>query len=72
MNLSNKPLAMAYVAWQPFENVLDANCGLEQGSIFEDLVFPFIGSQAACQAGQMRPKPCPQPRQNCSCGRRMG
>ena len=73
MNLSNKPLAMAYVPWQPFENVLDAHCGLEQGSIFEDLVFPFIGSQAACQAkNQMRPNPRPQHHQNCSCGRRMG
>ncbi len=73
MNLSNKPLAMAYVPWQPFENVLDANCGLEQGSIFEDLVFPFIGSQAACQAKpQMRPGSFSQQRQNCSCGRRMG
>lgn len=72
MNLSNKPLAMAYVPWQPFENVLDANCGLEQGSIFEDLVFPFIGSQAACQAKQMRTNPHSRQNQNCSCGRRMG
>ena len=72
MNLSNKPLAMAYVPWQSFENVLDANCGLEQGSIFEDLVFPFIGSQAACQARQMRSTPHPRQNQNCSCGRRMG
>ena len=50
MKLSNKPLAMAYVPWQPFENVMDGNCGLAQGSIFEDLIFPFIGAQAACQA----------------------
>lgn len=72
MNLSNKPLAMAYVPWQTFENVLDAGCGLNQGSIFEDLVFPFIGSQAACQAPRRNPsqqRPC---RQNSSCGRRCG
>ena len=50
MKLSNKPLAMAYVPWQEFENVVDANCGLEQGSIFEDLVFRFVGSQYACQS----------------------
>jgi hypothetical protein len=50
MKLSNKPLAMAYVPWQVFENVMDAKCGLEQGSIFEDLVFPFVGSQTACQS----------------------
>lgn len=50
MNLQNKPIAMAYVPWQHFENVLDSKCALEQGSIFEDLIFPFIGSQAACQS----------------------
>lgn len=50
MNLSNKPLAMAYVPWQTFENVMDGKCGLAQGSIFEDLIFPFVGSQAACQS----------------------
>lgn len=81
MNLSQKPLAMAYVPWQKFENVLDAGCGLEQGTIFEDLIFPFMGAQAACQAIQKQPpsKPnCPQ-RKNCSCeqantsyGRRRG
>ena len=48
MKLSSKPLAMAYVPWQTFENVLDGSCGLSQGSIFEDLIFPFIGPQAAC------------------------
>lgn len=81
MNLSQKPLAMAYVPWQKFENVLDAGCGLEQGTIFEDLIFPFMGAQAACQAIQKQPpsKPsCPQ-RKNCGCeqantsyGRRRG
>lgn len=69
MNLSNKPLAMAYVPMQSFENVMDASCGLAQGSIFEDLVFPFIGSQAACQA---RRNNHPHHMQNCSCGRRCG
>lgn len=72
MNLSQKPLAMAYVPWQKFENVLDAGCGLNQGTIFEDLIFPFIGSQAACQSVQ---KPSPsQPsrsgqRSGCNCER---
>lgn len=56
MKLSSKPLAMAYVPWQTFENVLDGSCGLSQGSIFEDLIFPFIGPQAACQADA---KDCP-------------
>lgn len=69
MNLSNKSLAMAYVPMQSFENVMDASCGLAQGSIFEDLVFPFIGSQAACQARRNNPSHHPQ---NCSCKRRCG
>lgn len=73
MNLSNKPIAMAYVPWQTFENVLDAGCGLAQGSIFEDLVFPFIGSQAACQAPRQRNHSQYSRRpQNYSCGRRCG
>jgi hypothetical protein len=74
MNLSEKPLAMAYVPWQQFENVLEAECGLEQGTIFEDLIFPFIGSQAACQSvrrGNGNPAPCPCQR-NASYGRRGG
>ncbi len=81
MNLSQKPLAMAYVPWQEFENVLDAGCGLEQGTIFEDLIFPFMGAQAACQSIQTQPASktnCPQ-RRNCNCeqtntsyGRRRG
>ncbi len=50
MNLSAKPLAMAYVPWQSFENVLDGKLGLKKGSIFEDLVLPFIGTPAACQS----------------------
>lgn len=73
MNLSNKPLAMAYVPWQQFENVLDASCGLSQGSIFEDLVFPFIGSQAACQSFNMpRNNSYSHRAANTSCGRRCG
>ena len=56
MNLSNKPLAMAYVPWQTVENVMDGSCGIKQGTIFEDLIFPFVGPQAACQAQNMTGK----------------
>ena len=42
MNLSKKPLAMAYVPWQTFENVMEGECALRHGTIFEDLVFPFL------------------------------
>lgn len=79
MNLSKKPLAMAYVPWQTFENVMEGECALRHGTIFEDLVFPFVGAQAACQADRQS-KPLPfrflwrhnrQPyMQNNSCGRR--
>lgn len=81
MNLSNKQLAMAYVPWQAFENVLECDCGLKHGTIFEDLIFPFVGSQAACQADKMPNRSysgsgrCPQQQsasQNYSYGRRCG
>lgn len=81
MNLSEKPLAMAYVPWQKFENVLESGCALEQGTIFEDLIFPFIGSQAACQSVKRQSQnqtPCPcqrsygNERVNTSYGRRCG
>lgn len=68
MNLSQKPLAMAYVPWQKFENVLDAGCGLNQGTVFEDLIFPFIGSQAACQSIQHKPRPPVHNREPRGCG----
>lgn len=64
MKLSNKPLAMAYVPWQPFENVMDAGCGLKHGTIFEDLIFPFVGSQAACQTKKISPRQSSRP---CDC-----
>ena len=38
MNLKNKPLAMAYVPWQMFDEVMDGCGGLAHGTIFEELV----------------------------------
>lgn len=43
-----KSLAMAYVKWQRWENVMDGCSGLKHGTIFEDLFMPFIGTKAAC------------------------
>ena len=53
---SNKSLAMAYVPWQKWQNVMDGCNGLKSGTIFEDLVLSFEGSKAACSscAGNMR------------------
>lgn len=43
-----KSLAMAYVPWQKWENVMDGCNGLKNGTIFEDLVLSFEGTKAAC------------------------
>lgn len=42
------PLANAYVPWQNFEHVMDAQKGLNHGTIFAELVMPFYGAKAAC------------------------
>lgn len=34
---------MGYVPWQKFENVLCAEDGFDQGTIFKDLILPFYG-----------------------------
>lgn len=36
-------VGMAYVPWQRFENVMDAEEGLECGTIFRELVMPYYG-----------------------------
>lgn len=45
---SDRPLAMAYVEWQKWQNIYPAQVGFERGTIFEDLDLPFIGEEAAC------------------------
>lgn len=39
--LKGMPLAMAYVPWQPWQDVANGCNGLNQGTIFNDLVLPF-------------------------------
>ena len=39
-----KSLAMAYVPWQKWQNVMDGCSVLKHGTIFEELVLPFEGS----------------------------
>lgn len=41
--LSDMPLAMAYVPWQAWRNLYDAEKGLHRGTIFEELDKPFRG-----------------------------
>jgi len=37
------PLAMAYVPWQKWQNIYDAEKGFCNGTIFQDLDLPFYG-----------------------------
>jgi hypothetical protein len=45
-------LAMAYVPWQKWRKVSCANKGLADGTIFEELIFPFIPSQGCNTCGR--------------------
>ncbi len=46
--LQTMPLAMAYVPWQQWQNVYEGCKGLEQGSIFEELILPFQYASRVC------------------------
>ncbi len=41
--LKNYPLAMVYAPLQEFEGILDKECALSRGSLFEKLDLPFMG-----------------------------
>lgn len=41
--LSGMPLAMAYVPWQEWQNIYEAEKGFHRGTIFEELDKPFKG-----------------------------
>ena len=45
---SDRPLAMAYVEWQKWQNVYPADVGFERGTLFEDLDLPFLGEEVFC------------------------
>ena len=42
------PLAMGYVPWQQWQNVYEGSKGLEYGTIFEELIFPFQYASKVC------------------------
>ena len=46
--LANLALGSAYVPFQHFEQVLDADNALIYGSVFAELVKPFYSKKAAC------------------------
>ena len=41
--LNGMPIAMAYVPWQEWQNIYEAEKGFHQGTIFEELNKPFNG-----------------------------
>lgn len=41
--LDNMPLAMAYVPWQTWRDIYDAEKGFHRGTIFQELDLPFLG-----------------------------
>ncbi len=48
------PIAMGYVPWQMWdEDVLDAAAGLEQGTIFPELIKPFVCTPCCKKKGGM-------------------
>ncbi len=47
--LSDMPLAMAYVPWQTWKNVYDASNGLRKGTIFGELILPFLFASPVCR-----------------------
>lgn len=51
---ARKSLAMAYVPWQKWQNVMDSCNALKHGTIFEELVLPFEGKKAACSSFEQR------------------
>ena len=42
-NLSEMPLAMAYVPWQKWQNIYEICKGFHRGTIFSELDKPFLG-----------------------------
>lgn len=39
----NMPIAMAYVPWQIWRDICDAEKALHMGTIFQELNLPFLG-----------------------------
>lgn len=43
------PLAMAYVPWQRWQNIFEADKGFRCGTIFQDLRKPFEHAGGGCR-----------------------
>lgn len=44
---NDKSLAMAYVPWQTWCNIYEAEKGFHRGTIFQELDMPFLGKGGA-------------------------
>ncbi len=42
-HMHGMPIAMAYVPWQRWRNIYDAEKGFHRGTIFQELDLPFRG-----------------------------
>ncbi|MDD5949076.1 MAG: spore coat associated protein CotJA [Lachnospiraceae bacterium] len=49
MEINQKPIAMAYVPWQTWQNIYEPPKALMVGTIFADLDKPFTGRPVAIQ-----------------------
>jgi len=49
-SIADMPLAMAYVPWQRWQHIYDAEKGFCRGTIFQELDLPFRGV-GGCQNG---------------------
>lgn len=47
--LHGMTLAMAYIPWQEWQNLYDADQGLHKGTIFSELDKPFLGTGGCCR-----------------------
>ncbi len=56
-HLHGVPLAMVYSPHQEWENIYDAEVGLERGTIFKCLDFPFMNAACDC-ASNVRSQGC--------------
>lgn len=46
------PIAMAYVPWQEWNCIYEANVGYKAGTIFEELDLEFYGSNCGLRRGE--------------------
>lgn len=47
--VGNMPLAMAYVPWQTWQNIFEADKSFHLGTIFQDLCKPFEHAGGGCR-----------------------